>query len=140
MSRLLFLLAALLISLSPCPARIIRVADTGDGTNGQTWATAFRTVNAALVNAASGDQIWVKEGRYHEAIRLKDGVSLLGGFAGVETDEQFEARNPAQYLTILDATGSMVSTVSAEHVSSVVLEGWTIMGGGGGFRRRSCPG
>ena len=67
------------------------MAKTGDGTNGQTWETAFIDLQDALSVATSGDEIWVAQGIYtpgstvSETFQLEEGVSLYGGFAATET-------------------------------------------------------
>ncbi|HHY55949.1 MAG TPA: hypothetical protein GYA08_10985, partial [Chloroflexi bacterium] len=54
-----------------------------------SWANAC-TLQTALAQAVSGDEIWVKAGAHYPGARsatftLKNGVSLYGGFAGTET-------------------------------------------------------
>lgn len=61
-----------------------------DAAAGTSWATAKQTLQAALNVAVMGDQIWVKRGTYYPAtatspIVAKSGVSLYGGFSGVES-------------------------------------------------------
>jgi len=53
---------------SPANARILRVAQDGDGTDGQSWDTAFTGIGSAIVHAVSGDRIWVASGSYEERI------------------------------------------------------------------------
>ena len=73
---------------------------TDDTGNGLTWATAKKTLQAALAwSVVPGYQIWVKEGIYNPTsaydmtntsrfyhFRMKEGVKIYGGFAGTETD------------------------------------------------------
>ena len=79
---------------------------------GSSWATAYRRLQNALNNAASGDQIWVAAGVYYpdegtiptnddpnSTFTLKNGVAVYGGFSGTET--LLSQRNAATNLTIL---------------------------------------
>jgi len=69
----------------------IRVAKTGDGTNGLSWTTAFTNVQDALAAAINVDEIWVATGVYtpgltvYDSFQLLNGVALYGGFAATET-------------------------------------------------------
>src|SRR5690349_6922336 len=93
-----------LLAVSATQAAIIRVKPAGDdGNNGSSWQLAKKTVTAALSAAVSGDQIWVAAGKYTPAnvngvpastFSLKNGVSILGGFAGDEADALL--RNPTK--------------------------------------------
>ena len=74
------------------------------GGNGSSWATAYNDLQIALDSAQFGDSIWVATGTYKPskkaadtnsigevtidkdmAFVLKAGVSIFGGFSGVET-------------------------------------------------------
>lgn len=75
--------------------RIVRVSTAGDDANdGGSWASAKRTIQAAVdVAAQTGGEVWVARGAYVDdshslrlgAILLPSYVSLYGGFAGTET-------------------------------------------------------
>ena len=75
----------------------------GNG-NCSNWANAC-TLQTALTNAVSGDEIWVKEGVHYPgttrtaAFALKSGVAVYGGFAGTETSRS--QRNWQTHKTIL---------------------------------------
>lgn len=68
--------------------------------DGRAWATAYTRVQAAIDGAQSGDAVWVASGKYFENIKVKNGVSLYGGFKGTETDlgQRLWTKSP----TILD--------------------------------------
>ncbi len=97
-----------LLSISnPVFAKVVYVSpNRDDGNDGLSWATAKRTVTAALQTALPGDQVWVRYGVYVERITLKDGVSLYGGFRGDETSlsqrPAFPRPSPDPYETVLD--------------------------------------
>ncbi|MGP1273339.1 MAG: GC-type dockerin domain-anchored protein [Phycisphaerales bacterium] len=88
-------------------------ADAAPGGDGLTWATAFDDLQPALELALPGDQIWVAEGTYAPSVNdpiagvsmpyfiMPDGVAILGGFVGTETDEA--QRDPDANETIISA-------------------------------------
>jgi hypothetical protein len=135
---LIAVLCGLLLSPSSPEAKIIRVALDGSGADGMSWETAYITVSAGIVNAVSGDAIWVKEGLYAEAIDLKSGVGIYGGFVGIETEDQFDLRDWNAHPTILYAGGTGRQVVRATDVNSSTLDGFTLTRGsgnsGGGIR------
>jgi hypothetical protein len=121
-------------------AAVVRVAPSGNGTDGESWISAFVLVGEALANSASGDQIWVASGIYNESIKMKAGVSMFGGFDGMSEDQDVESRDWIVNRTVLDATG--LQTVVVEGASHTVIDGFTITNGdnrtlgfsGGGIR------
>ncbi|MBZ0213445.1 MAG: hypothetical protein K8H99_06580, partial [Nitrospirae bacterium] len=79
-STLLFLLSVI------AGAATWHVKTSGNDSNsGQTWATAKRTLGAALAVAQRGDSIWVAGGIYNEKVTVGSAIFLYGGFAGTET-------------------------------------------------------
>jgi len=77
---------------------IIYVRAGAAGANdGTSWEDAYISLQSALEDAVSGDEIWVAAGVYTPTVRttpadartatfmLKQGVALYGGFAGIET-------------------------------------------------------
>jgi hypothetical protein len=78
----------------------VDASKTDDAGNGLSWATAKKTLQAALDLAVSGKEIWVKAGTYNPTsdygwgsgtnprlyhFRMKDDIAIYGGFAGTET-------------------------------------------------------
>lgn len=111
--------------------RIVRVSTSGnDSNNGATWATAKRSIQAAIdsVAEAGGGEVWVAAGTYTECIRLRDHVYVYGGFAGVET--QASDRNPSANVTVIDGSsqGSVVTALLLGYRLSAI-DGFTIRGG-----------
>lgn len=90
--------------------------------DGNSWNTAYRTIQPAVDDAeVGGEEVWVARGTYTENITLKNGVIVKGGYAGVGT-----TRNIATYVTIIQGNGSS-STVIGAHSSGI--DGFTIRGG-----------
>lgn len=109
--------------------------------NGNSWATAFKTLTLALKTAQSGDQIWVAEGMYtptntndrNASFHLKSGVEVIGGFSGVETE--LKKRDIKKHPTVLsgDIGQPGIPDDNVFHVvvgaNNAVLNGFTITGG-----------
>lgn len=88
-------------------------ADMSSSGNGQSWSTAYKTLEEALTVANSfGDyiEVWLKKGTYYPGGQGNGGrdssfvivnplAVLLGGFAGVELNA--DLRNPAVNVTTL---------------------------------------
>ncbi len=100
-------------------AQTIYVKATASGANnGTSWTDAFTTLDAALVAAVAGNQVWVAAGTYKPTLgivpngsfALLAGVELYGGFAGTET--ALGQRNYLTNVTTLsgDLNGNDVST------------------------------
>lgn len=93
----LTLLGCLCLTLCASPrlsAAIIYVNANASGNNtGLNWTNAYNDLQSALTTASSGDQIWVAAGVYKPtstnnrdiAFEIPSGVSLFGGFLGIET-------------------------------------------------------
>lgn len=134
--------ALLLFSFSS-KAAIIYVNPAAVGANnGTSWANAYTSLSAALLAAAGGDEIWVKQGVYKPStlvdvnasggtetreatFQITSGVALYGGFNGSEATR--DARNPAVNLTILsgdldnndlNADGNFIAETTADVVGS----------------------
>ena len=113
---------------------------TGDD-SGADWQNACTTISAGLTTSASGDEIWVKAGRYNEAITLKQGVALYGGFPAMGSPE-WEERDWAANETIIDATS--IGNTTVRGAGDATLDGFTVSGGsasngGGVYCASSSP-
>ncbi len=106
---------ALFTMVGSTGARVYVDADATGDEDGQSWATAVRTLEGALAIASffpgQVTEAWVAEGVYVPSKRLiandprsvtfqvVDGLSLYGGFAGGETD--LDQRDPDLHVTTL---------------------------------------
>lgn len=109
------------------PYTVIRVAPDGnDANDGSSWASAKRTVQAA-VDSATGGEVWVKTGTYVGSVNMRAHVHVYAGFRGVETNR--EQRNWATYPTTL-AWQDQFSRVTISGAGNRVatLDGFQIVG------------
>lgn len=126
-------------------ADVVYVDHSASGSNnGSSWANAYTNLKTALNAAGSGDEIWVAEGTYYPSVTdnpnetffMPCGVSLYGGFSGVETLRN--QRNWDDHPTILsgeigdpnditDNSNGMVSVPACN--TPMVLSGFRITGG-----------
>lgn len=109
-------------------------ADAPNGGNGNSWASAYNSLQTALANSSSGDEIWVAEGAYQitgnedTSFEIPDGVALYGGFDATETT--LAQRDWINHLTELDGANSSNTVVYFENSSpSTILDGFTIKDG-----------
>ena len=124
------------------------VSSGGTG-NGSSWANATGDLQAVLDAASPNTEIWVKEGIYYptqcddcnindrsEYFEVPDGVRLIGGFAGTESDgtqRDIEA-HPTILSGDIDGDGTLnnnsFTIVYTENVTSATLvDGFIIRDG-----------
>jgi hypothetical protein len=135
------------------PAVVRYVVPGGAGARtGQDWPNA-QDLQAALLAAQPGEQVWVRAGTYTPsaagdrgaAFRLKNNVAIYGGFQGGET--LLSQRDPARRLSVLSgdllgndsgairldnptrADNSLHVVVSENNDASAILDGVTLTGG-----------
>lgn len=96
------LLLGLLFYLLPLHvnAKTVYYVKSGATGDGSSWSNASGNIQAMINKASLGDEVWVAEGTYYpekeyewsnmkdRAFRLRPGVSLYGGFAGMERSLQ----------------------------------------------------
>lgn len=114
---------------------------------GASWQAALTGVQEGIAKAALRAQtagtcaVWIAAGTYHvyqtsneDSIILETGVSVYGGFAGVET--WISQRNISGNETILDGTQAgnpslrVRSVVTANGIMNAGLDGLTVANGG----------
>ena len=119
-------------------ARIIYVDDDAPpGGDGISWATAYRFLQDGFFDATAGDEIRVAGGLYkpdeyewvpdglgtgdrEECFELRDGMSLVGGYAGLSASDP-NARNVAVYETVL--SGDLLGNDAEPDVTESVADG-----------------
>ena len=154
----LILLLASFLPLQPARAAGVRyAAPTAQGSGDcSSWANAC-TLQTALTNAVSGDEIWVKAGVHYPGtagnraatFTLKNGVAVYGGFAGTETSRSQRDwvvnktilsgdidKNDAHGGDYINESASQIVGSNAYHVvtgsltdSTAVLDGFVITAG-----------
>ena len=127
---------------------IIYIAEEATG-SGTSWADASGDLQAALNNASSNTEIWVKEGSYYPTtcndcsftdrdirFSIPDGVKIYGGFAGTETAiDQRDIPNHPTYLsgdidqdgTLENNSFTVVYTIQVSNLTEV--DGFIITNG-----------
>lgn len=93
-----------------------------------SWANAC-TLDRAILVASSGDSVWARKSSdaspaYYPPIELKNGVKVIGGFAG--TESQPSQSNPTTKVTKIDGGGTQQCVVSDSTGSATMLRGFTI--------------
>jgi predicted outer membrane repeat protein len=101
----LFILLCSFSSLSAQSVIFVKANATGSN-DGSSWTNAFTSLDNALNSAVDGSQIWVAQGTYkpstpapNHSFMMPAGISLYGGFQGVETS--LGQRNILVYPTTL---------------------------------------
>ena len=130
LSILLILFLAALAPAAPALALVhyVDAARPNDSGDGLSWATAKKTIQGAINATTAAHQVWVKKGTYAEAIQLRSGAALYGGFSGSET--RLDQRAGKAQDTILD--GGPVAAqhvVTLDGVTNTLMDGFTITGG-----------
>ena len=98
------IVAALLLPVAGAQAVVRYVALDGSGTDGLSWATAYKTIHAAINDPlmVGGGEIRVKQGVYNlgPTIEVRKAVRLYGGYSGTGT-----TRNWTVYQTTVNGAG-----------------------------------
>ncbi len=122
--------------------RYVDVNSPGPAHDGTTWDSAYLDPQQALGTAVAGDQIRVADGTYRPttgsnpfiSFSLKNGVSLLGGYAGSGAADP-DDRNVATHVTVLSGDIGVIGAtidnttvvVSASNTNATaVLDGFTV--------------
>lgn len=131
---LVFTAILALISASSASAVVYVDKNAAGANNGTSWADAYKLIQLGIDDAAArgGDEVWVTDGIYFEAIVMKSGVKMYGGFNGIETERS--ERNWRMNETLIDASpprgGSPTyHAVTMDSVTSSTIDGFTITGG-----------
>lgn len=99
------------------------------GGNGQSWATAYRTLNFALAGWSQGDEIWVAAGAYtmpDSGYKVRNGMRFYGGFRGTEVSR--EERDWYRNRTILQSDDGAYIMRLIDCDSSTRIDGFVLQG------------
>ncbi len=126
---ILIILISLNISLSYSTTYYVDSNYINDNSDGLSWITPKKSINAALQNTSPGDQIWVREGKYNETIVMKSDIEVYGGFHGFE--KSLLERNKKNRYSVIDATNAQnrLHVITYYFNKNTHLEGFKIMGG-----------
>jgi hypothetical protein len=125
------------------PPTIIYVNSSATGANnGSSWADAYTSLQSALSEALSGDEIWVAKGTYKPttdtdreiSFETKECISIYGGFAGTEIsrDQRNWVANPTILSGDIGVQGDNSDNsynVLYGYMLGSTLDGFTITGG-----------
>ncbi len=137
MRNLAFIIALTSIVCGHASAQTVRYvrANAPAGGDGQSWATAYNTLQPAIAAAVAGDEIWVAAGTYSDpsttapaAFNLRSGIAMYGGFSGAETLRS--QRSPSTNATVLSGNGNK-TVLRLVNVTQVVVDGFLVSGGKG---------
>ncbi len=107
------------------------VSPTGnDANDGLTWGTAKATIQPAINDASSGDEVWVAAGTYSTqgtSITAKTGVSMYGGFNGTETLR--DQRNSITNISLIDGIDTNHNILQLPSNSVMTIDGFSIKNG-----------
>jgi predicted outer membrane repeat protein len=114
------IVATVLLPAVGAHAVVRYVALDGSGTDGQSWASAYKTIQAAINDSlmVGGGEIHVKQGLYTKAVRI------YGGYSGVD-----ETRNWKTCQTTVD--GGNTSPHCFNVTANATIDGFAIMQGSG---------
>ena len=85
--KLLTFAILMCLASSQISARRIYVSTAGNTfAEGTSWENPTSDLNAALAHSSKGDTVWVAVGTYYGGFLMPEGVTVMGGFLGNETD------------------------------------------------------
>lgn len=98
------------------------------GGNGQSWATAYDSLQTALASAGAGQTVWVAAGSYAGGFVVPANVTVRGGFAaGMRRADQ---ARPTEYVATLTGGGTQRVVQLGD---GSVLDGFLVREGNAGF-------
>lgn len=146
--RIFDILLVLFCQITCLSAQTVYVKPGGIG-DGSSWVNASGDLQAAMLSAQPGTQIWVAFGTYtpvscsscdfsarNAHFQLMPGTEVYGGFAGTETD--LSERDPVNLTTVLsgdiDGDGTLNNNsysvlYTRDLTLTAVLDGFTISDG-----------
>lgn len=127
MKRLIYTIYLVALALSASAATWYVRVDGDDREDGRSWEAAQATLRLGIDNCKAGDTLFVEVGTYHEAIVLKDGITVIGGCTAFEPFDK--RRRNHQQKSVLDGKGLRSRLISCAqdcqlptHVEDFVLQ------------------
>jgi len=130
------IVAALCIAaLSPLASAQRIYVDVGvaNAGNGKSWATAYKGLRPALLNATAGTEVWVAKGTYLGApYAVPNRVKVYGGFESGDT--RLSQRYPIFNVTTLDGQDQsrVLTAGNGSVIDGVIVQRGRAKGQGGG--------
>ena len=139
-------IAILFIATTALQAKTIYVKSNGgnDSNTGDSWNTAYATLQKALGVAVTGDEIWVAEGTYTStaigsaAFMIDKNIKLYGSFKGTE-DFLSERVFGNEYTSILNGGDKEMTVYTEDPIPNALIDGFKITGGKCGLFDNSNP-
>ena len=100
----LFLVSLCVVSAASAKTLYVKPDVSSVAWSNASAGSVYTDLKTAMENAVFGDEIWVSAGEYQlsEALNMKDGVSIYGGFVGTETSVEdrvkVEGGNPWDFV------------------------------------------
>jgi predicted outer membrane repeat protein len=133
----LTMLCGMLTLVTSVAPAVVYVDCTAPGVpDGETWETAFHTIQEGVDAAYPDGEVWVADGVYTENIMIVKPVQVYGGFRGDEESREF--RDFVTNVTTIDG-GQQGSCVTMYECA--VVDGFRITNGSGmAFGDVTCGG
>jgi parallel beta-helix repeat protein len=111
------------------------VSPEGNNTKGESWKTAFHSIQKAIDVASGQTQIWISKGIYNEKLNISDkrGLYIYGGFSGNE--KTLNDRDPEKLASVIDGRSQFDRILSIQTSEYIRIDGLQIKGG-----RNMAPG
>lgn len=141
---LLVLMMSTLFHFANASGMVYYVNPDGSGSDGMSWSTAFKTLEAAQAAVVAPAEVWVKQGTYQlaDSLVMWSGIHYFGGFTGTETlrtqrisDPSLTVINGNKQRTVLRCKGALTE--------ETIWDGFTLqngkgVSGGGAYLRNNA--
>lgn len=122
------ILIALLLPVAGAQAVVRYVSLDGTGTDGLSWATAYKSIQEAIDDPlmVGGGEIWVKQGIYfvNQSIAVTKAVRIYGGYSGSGSTRDWQT-----YQTSISGNNKAYHCFYV--TGNATIDGFAIMGGSG---------
>jgi hypothetical protein len=140
-----FILAAMMALMAWSAEAVVYVrGSAASGGNGTSWASAYKTIEAAIAASGPNQDFWIAGGTYTPVAMLtpQTGSKFYGGFSGSES--QLSQRNISSNPTVIDGGNQLKHCMYVNFAAgNIVIDGltfrrgratsgtgWNVFGGG----------
>ncbi|WP_163326072.1 family 43 glycosylhydrolase [Draconibacterium mangrovi] len=123
-----------LVSVIPYPSAatedmpVLFVSQNGNNTDGESWKSAFTSLQKAVDAAKPGTQIWVAEGSYGDNLKI-DGKTALYIYGGFKEDEKVLSDRRELTTTKIDGEEKTAHVLTIKNSEYIRIDGLTITRG-----------